>query len=106
MLCGYAQHRAAELNGYLIPTGKRLIDLSAVELCDYSYSLLVKDRDSEGRRKIELMLVGKIGERGGEIVDDPLLPASMQGMEAPAWWTGDHDPFADQHTLSKDTQIG
>lgn len=81
------------------------MDLSAVEVLDYSYYLLTKDRDQATRRKIELMLMGRLGEHGGELIDDPSLPASMQGMEAPSWWNSDHDPWADTHRLSADTQM-
>lgn len=70
-----------------------------MEALNFVYAHLVENTDAEGRRKIDLSLAGRLGEHGGEIVDDPDLPASMQGMEAPSWWTGDHDPFADQHQL-------
>lgn len=69
-------------------------------MLNFTYWYMVKDADADQRRRIELALVGKLGESGGEIIDDPDLPESMQGVEAPAWWNSDHDPFADQHQLS------
>jgi len=83
----------------------RLVNLSAVDLLDYAYFMLTKDRDAATLRKIELMLMGRLGEHGGEIIDDPDLPESMQGMEAPSWWNGSHDPWAEQHRLAADTQF-
>lgn len=88
-----------EVDGWLIGRGRRLADLSALEMLNFVYARLTENADSEHRRKIDLALAGRIGEHGGEIVDDPDLPASMQGMEAPSWWNGDHDPFADTHSL-------
>lgn len=77
----------------------RLIRMSLLALLDFTYYYLVKDADADGRRKIDLALAGRLGESGGEIVDDPDLPASLQGKEAPAWWNSEHDAFADQHDL-------
>lgn len=76
-----------------------MLDLSALEMLNYVYARLVENTDADGRRKIDLALAGRLGEHGGEIVDDPDLPAAMQGKEAPSWWNSDHDPFADQHQL-------
>jgi hypothetical protein len=70
-----------------------------LELLNFAYAQLVSYADEEGRKKIDLALEGRIGEHGGELVDDPDLPESMQGMEAPSWWNSDHDPFAEQHQL-------
>jgi len=82
------------------------MDLTVIECLNYVYAQLTANTDVDGRRKIDLALAGRLGEHGGEIVDDPDLPASMQGREAPSWWNGDHDPFADQHELgSTDTQF-
>ena len=75
------------------------MDLTVMEMLNFVYARLVEEADADHRRKIDLALAGRLGEHGGEIVDDPDLPAAMQGMEAPSWWTGDHDPFADQHTF-------
>lgn len=56
--------------------------------------------DPEARRKVKLALEGRLGENGGEIVDDDLLPESMRGREAPKWWNSEHDPFANQQKVS------
>lgn len=69
-------------------------------MLNLAYYLLVEHADEDGRRKVDLALEGKIGEGGGEIIDDPALPESLQGVEAPSWWRGDRDPFADQHTIN------
>ena len=92
-------NNALEVDGWLIGTGRRLMDLTVIECLNYVYAQLTANADADGRRKIDLALAGLIGEHGGEIVDDPDLPASMQGREAPSWWNGDHDPFAEQHEL-------
>lgn len=83
----------------LIKGGRRLLELSAIEMLNLAYAMLVSDSDDEHRKRIDLALAGKIGESGGEIVADPDLPDEMQGLEAPSWWNSDHDPFADQHQL-------
>lgn len=100
MLAGYCSAHAVEIDGLLVERGRRLADLGLIEMLNFTYAVLVKDADAEGRRKVDLALQGKIGEGGGEIVDDPALPASMQGREAPSWWNGDHDPFADTHSIN------
>lgn len=88
-----------EVDGRLIEKGRRLLDLSALELLNFAYSILVSSADQEARRRLDALLEGRLGEGGGILVDDDSLPASMQGMEAPSWWTDDHDPFAEQHTI-------
>jgi len=93
-------YNALEVDGWLVDFGRRLADLSLIEMLNFVYSRLVKDADEEGRKKVDLALAGRLGEHGGEIIDDPMLPASMQGKEAPSWWNSDHDAFADQHTLA------
>ena len=100
LLSGWCRSNAFEIDGILVGQGRRMLDLTMTELLNFAYSLLVKDADSEGRRKVDLGLAGKLGESGGELVDDPDLPESMQGREAPAWWNGDHDPFADTHSIN------
>ena len=74
--------------------------MGSMEMLNYVYYYMVKDAEPEQRRKIDLALAGKLGSNGGEIIDDPDLPASIQGMEAPAWWNSDHDALADQHQLT------
>jgi len=73
--------------------------MSIVELLNFSYSLLLKDADPDGRKRIIAALEGRLGPGGGIIIDDPDLPAALQGKEAPAWWTPDHDPFKDTFTV-------
>lgn len=68
-------------------------------MLNLTYARLVEFADEDGRKRIDLALAGRLGESGGEIVDDPDLPESMQGVEAPSWWNSDHDPFAEQHQL-------
>lgn len=68
-------------------------------MLNFTYWYLVKDLDAEQRKKIDLALANRLGENGGEIVDDPDLPENLQGKEAPSWWSGDHDPFADQQDI-------
>lgn len=88
-----------EVDGRLIETGRRLVDLSALELLNFAYSILMKDATQEGRQRIDAVLEGRVGAGGGILVDDDTLPESLQGMEAPSWWSDDHDPFAEQHTI-------
>lgn len=83
----------------LVGPGRRLLDLSAVELLNFVYAKIMDGRDQEARDKVNAALEGRLGESGGIKVDDPDLPASLQGMEAPSWWANDHDPFAEQHTI-------
>lgn len=80
--------------------------MSLHALLDFTYYYLVKDADAEGRRKVDLAMAGRLGESGGEIVDDPDLPASLQGKEAPSWWSSEHDALADQHDLGNATVAG
>jgi hypothetical protein len=77
----------------------RITNVSAMELLNFVYMLLVKDADPQAREKINAALEGRVGEGGGIVVDDETLPESLQGKEAPSWWEGDHDPFANQHTI-------
>jgi hypothetical protein len=88
------------MDGLLVKQGRRLAELTLIEMLNLTLACLLEWADADGRRKIELALEGRLGEHGGEIVDDPDLPASMQGVEAPSWWNSDHDPFADQHQWS------
>lgn len=88
-----------EVDGRLIETGRRLVDLSALELLNFAYSILIKDVTQEGRQRIDAVLEGRVGPNGGILVDDDTLPEAMQGMEAPSWWSDNHDPFADQYRI-------
>lgn len=87
-----------ELDGLLIPH-QRLLRLSAHEALNFAYAHLVDGADHETRLKIDAALSGNLGEGGGQIVNDPDLPDAMQGMEAPAWWSSDEDPFQDTFTV-------
>lgn len=100
MLASWSLANLHELDGALIGSGHRLAGMGMVALLNFAYGRLLEFADDEGRKRIELALEGRLGENGGEIVDDPDLPAEMQGLEAPSWWNSDHDPFADQHQLS------
>lgn len=84
---------AAELDGLLIPQ-RRLLDLTVLEVLNYCYARLVEGLDAKGRRKLWDTLMGKIGPKGGYIIDDPMLPKALQGQEAPSWWDPYHDPWA------------
>lgn len=73
----------------LAKTGGRLLGRSAVETLNLVYSHLVSELDWKQRLKLDGALLGKLGPNGGWIIDDPDLPAELQGKEAPDWW----DPF-------------
>ncbi len=88
-----------EVDGRLIQTGRRLVDLAAIEMLNFAYATILDGLDSEQRRRVNAALEGRIGEGGGLVVDDPDLPQALQGQEAPSWWTDDHDAFANQHTI-------
>jgi len=91
-----------EIDGRLVETGRRITNLTALELLNFSYYLLVKDAPPENRERINAILEGRVGPSGGIIVDDDTLPESLRGKEAPSWWRNDYDPFADQHQLTID----
>jgi hypothetical protein len=76
-----------------------LATIGLVELLNFAYARLMENADEDDRKRIDMTLAGRIGEGGGEIVDDPDLPDEMQGLEAPSWWNSDHDPFSDQLNL-------
>jgi len=88
------------VDGKFVHSGRRLAQVSVLELLNFVYADLLSWADQDGRKKVNAALEGKIGSGGGVVIDDPSLPASMQGMEAPSWWDDDEDPFADQHTLN------
>lgn len=100
VLSAWCAANADEVDGLLVKQGRRLADLSLIEALNFVLAHLLENADQEGRRKIGLALAGRLGAGGGEIISDPDLPESMQGMEAPSWWNSDHDPFAAQHTFS------
>lgn len=65
--------------------GRRLADLGAGELLSWGYSVMVANLDAEHRHKLDYAL------RPDEavVINDPMLPGSMQGIRPPAWWKGD-----------------
>ena len=94
------------MDGLLITQGRRLADLTAVEMLNFTLARLLDGADGDGRHKIDLALEGRLGDHGGEIIDDADLPESMQGVEAPSWWNSNDDPFADTHDLGgTDTRL-
>ncbi|HUV09716.1 MAG TPA: hypothetical protein VMX12_01990 [Acidimicrobiia bacterium] len=61
---------------------RRLRDLDAGELLSVSYSLMVENLDTEKRRELDHALM----PRAKVAIDDPDLPAELQGMKPPSWW--------------------
>ena len=88
------------MDGKFIKSGRRIAKVTILELLNFVYADLLEWSDKDGRKKIDAALEGRLGESGGITIDDPTLPESLQGQEAPSWWTDDQDPFAEQHTLS------
>jgi len=76
-----------------------MVDLTIQELMSFVYAMLVEGADAKGRKKIDALFAGRLGSGGGIIVDDPDLPESLQGQEAPSWWDDDPNPLADVHTI-------
>lgn len=70
--------------------------LSVPELLNKAWSHMVKDLDSQGRAKLEAAMEGRLGPHGGILVDDPDLPADLQGKEAPSWWDGASVEYSDE----------
>lgn len=56
---------------------------------NYAYAQMTDGLDWERKMRVDGALLGKIGPNGGWIIDDPLMPASLRGQEAPEWY----DPF-------------
>ena len=95
MLSVWALNNHAELDGYLALTGgPRLNSLPFDRALNIVYQHLVKGSDPKGRKYLDDALLGRIGASGGLIIDDPRLPASLQGKEAPTWFSENHDPYA------------
>lgn len=85
------------LHGRLVPYRIRLHELCALDLLAYAYDQLMAGATSvDDQNRVEAWLRGKLGPGGGYIVDDPDMPESMRGVEAPRWWVPDEDPFANQ----------
>ena len=96
MLSVWALNNHAELDGYLALTGSpRLNSLPYDRALNLVYQHLTKDVDMKGHKYLDDALAGRIGSAGGLIIDDPKLPASLQGKEAPSWFSENHDPYAE-----------
>ena len=95
----WAVANAAELDGRVIAFGRRLVKLSALEVLNFSFSNILEGLDGESRKRALAALEGRLGPNGGILIDDPDLPESLQGQEAPDWWKDDHDPFQDTFTV-------
>jgi hypothetical protein len=74
--------------------------MKVIELLNFTFAHLLDGMHGDDRKRIIAALEGRLGPGGGIIVDDPDLPESLQGMEAPSWWVPDEDPFANQFDLS------
>ena len=72
--------------------------MSAIEVLNFAYACLMEGVDGDARKRINAALNGRLGQDGGILIDDPSLPASLQGQQAPSWWTDEHDPFAETFT--------
>lgn len=97
MLASGVVHHAAELDGLLIPSGRRLMELSITEALNFMYATAVSGLDAKGRRKLDRTLAGLEGT--WRVVEDDRLPEDLKGQMAPPWWSQDHDPFAETFTI-------
>lgn len=79
---GWAGQHAVELDGRLIPYGRRFRDLTVDEVCSFSYMLLCENRTKEDRAKLdaELMPDEDIAE------EFDWLPEGLRGQRPPAGW--------------------
>ncbi len=82
---GWVARHAVELDGRLVEQGRRLADLDAGELLSWGYYVMVSGMDAEHRAKLDYAL----RPDAAVVINDPELPASMQGLRPPAWWKGD-----------------
>lgn len=85
---------AAEWDGKLVKIGRRLLSTPIMELLNFVWADVFEGLDGKQRRHLLASFEGRVGPDGGILVDDPDLPAEMQGMEAPAWWDADYDPMS------------
>ena len=81
-----------ELDGLLVPSGRRLLDLSSEELLSYGYSWLVRNLNSEERSRAHAMMLGEMSADGRVRLDDPLAPEELQGQFVPSFWTDEPSP--------------
>lgn len=94
-----------EFDGFVFAeTGHRLVHLTVMEMLNLAYYRLVRDVSGDQRKRIDAALEGRLGEHGGIVIDDPMLPAELQGMEAPSWWSDDHNPMANMQNI--DAELG
>lgn len=90
---------ALELDGSLVPQ-TRLLNLNCIEILNYGFAFLMEGLDARQRAHIMASLEGRVGPGGGILVDDPDLPAELQGREAPSWWSeSPENPFSDTFTV-------
>ena len=87
------QH-AAELDGDLIMQGRRLLDLSAVEVLNICYRQITRDLPDDKRKKIDQQL-----KKAWKKVEDPRLPERLRNMKAPPWFDATQDPWAQTITV-------
>jgi len=66
--------------------------MGIIELLNFVFADILDGLDSKQRVRILAALYGRLGANGGLIVDDPDLPASMQGLEMPDWYAEAADP--------------
>jgi len=81
-------------------SGRRLLDVPVGELLSFAWANIYDKANDKAQRKLDLLVRGRLGQDGGEIMDDPNLPESLRGAEAPDWFTTEEDPFDDQWNLS------
>ncbi len=87
-----AVYNYLELDGLLVPSGRRFLDLSASEILSFTWSWLVAGRDAESRRKLVEMMTGDRDPEGRPIVDDDDAPDALRGRAVPDWWGDVDDP--------------
>lgn len=81
-----------ELDGSLVASGRRLLDLSSSEILAYVWAWLLDGRDAASRKRLIDTIMGRVGSSGGAIVQDEAAPERLRGREAPEWWGSDDDP--------------
>lgn len=71
-----------------------------MEVLNFTFADMMEGADSKQRAYIMAWLEGRLGPNGRIIIDDKTLPESMQGQEAPEWWTdAPDDPMSDTFTV-------
>lgn len=82
-----AIRHAWELDGELIRHGRRLLQLNAVELLNFTYAWLVEKLDREQREELDDML------RPEPETVKSLLPERLRHMTPPPGWRAVADPW-------------